>query len=917
MLTRSPPPLVLSAGANTVTASGSIVFSNSNGIGFGFNGSTLTASHNGLTTARASTDGIGLNTAQTNVTWTVNSSGLSLNAGGYAGTGFTSTTTAGTQIKATQNTAGLSMAVPAYLTAAAGGGFSAGVSTGGNTNGDTGVTGTRLVFVGNPNITLSQATDANGATITFSGGAGAAGNTGFISAGGATASLGTVVFSNSNNISFGVNGQTVTGSVAGSATSVNAVASASSIGTATRYALEDHRHEGVFTLGVSTGGNTAGNTRVGPGQFVLQASNSLTLSQQTAANGLNTLHFQVGAYITTARASTDAIGLNTAQTNVTWTVNSSGISLNAGGYAGTGFTSTTTAGTAIVGTHNTAGLSVGVPAFLTTADLSANSSNYVRNWKLTGNTAGTTSSAQGTDFWLAGGNGITVSGSSNTISFSVGNYLTTARGSTDAIGLNTAQTNVTWTVNSSGLSLNAGGYAGTGFTSTTTAGTEIKATQNTAGLSMAIPAYLTTAAAAGISVGVSTGGNTAGDTGLFTGRVVFAGGANITLSGSSNGGSVTYTISGATVAGQPVNFSAGTTSSDLGSVVFSNSNLVSFGLNGSTITGSVPGTSSLSATGPFSISVNGATISMGVAGVNVYAASNTFGTSSGTADLRTLSIAGAGGVSVAASNSGWVISAPLNATVSEYDPYQQCGALASMVTNSTIGQNSIYFQPFDLPQDLYAYRLNLFASVAQGHSNANSTGRAGYTISAALYSRGTGTNTNRIETFWSGTAGMSLTQNSNTQIEATNLAGISNSTQVSTVATAISSSNASTYALNSMGGFRVIPLPISSNLTPGRYWLAVANSTTSSNAGVVTLNCSVMQVTSVSNYIAFRPFGTVSAASNVSWPALRPGLGTYSATSGAFPATVPLTTDHIRAAVVSVPAIVFNLSGYTTNASAL
>src|SRR5678816_478633 len=104
---------------------------------------------------------IGTATAQTNVTWTVNSSGISLNGAGYAGTGFTSTTTAGTEVKATQNTAGLSMAVPAFLTAAAGGGFSAGVSTGGNTAGATGVTGSRLVFVGSQNITLSQTTDAN------------------------------------------------------------------------------------------------------------------------------------------------------------------------------------------------------------------------------------------------------------------------------------------------------------------------------------------------------------------------------------------------------------------------------------------------------------------------------------------------------------------------------------------------------------------------------------------------------------------------------------------------------------------------------------------------------------------------------------------------------------------------------------
>src|SRR5574342_835067 len=84
---------------------------------------------------------------------------------------------------------------------------------------------------------------------------------------------------------------------------------------------------------------------------------------------------------------------------------------------------------------------------------------------------------------------------SNSISLSVGHYITTARASTDAVGLNTAQTNVTWTVNSSGISLNAGGYAGTGFTSTTIAGTEVEATLNTAGLSMAVPAVLTTAMA--------------------------------------------------------------------------------------------------------------------------------------------------------------------------------------------------------------------------------------------------------------------------------------------------------------------------------------------------------------------------------------------------------------------------------------
>lgn len=65
--------------------------------------------------------------------------------------------------------------------------------------------------------------------------------------------------------------------------------------------------------------------------------------------------------------------------------------------------------------------------------------------------------------------------------------------------------------------------------------------------------------------------------------VIFVG-AGIASVGVSNGSIIVSVPSGAP---SPVNFSAGTTSNDLGSVVFSNSNGVSFGLNGSTITASV------------------------------------------------------------------------------------------------------------------------------------------------------------------------------------------------------------------------------------------------------------------------------------------------------------------------------------------
>jgi hypothetical protein len=122
------------------------------------------------------------------------------------------------------------------------------------------------------------------------------------------------------------------------------------------------------------------------------------------------------------RASNDAVGLNTAKTNVTWTVNSSGLSLDAGAYLTT--------------------------AALSTMGLYASSNTYL--------TSSGTHDARSLSF--RGDKNITVGISASEVVFSVGNYLTTARASTDAVGLNTAKTNVTWTVNSSGISLDGGAY---------------------------------------------------------------------------------------------------------------------------------------------------------------------------------------------------------------------------------------------------------------------------------------------------------------------------------------------------------------------------------------------------------------------------------------------------------------------------
>ena len=115
------------------------------------------------------------------------------------------TWSASTGIEASSNS---SYVYVGSLMSIAGGSFSAGISNIGNTGGSSGVTATRLVFVGSNNITLSQTTDTGGGTVAIYGAAAGAGNIS-ISGGVSSGTYDRIVFSNSNNISFGLNGSTI------------------------------------------------------------------------------------------------------------------------------------------------------------------------------------------------------------------------------------------------------------------------------------------------------------------------------------------------------------------------------------------------------------------------------------------------------------------------------------------------------------------------------------------------------------------------------------------------------------------------------------------------------------------------------------------------------------------------------------
>jgi hypothetical protein len=800
----APSPINFSAGT-TSSNIGSVVFADSNGISFGLNGSTITGTVRTnyqsagayLTTARASTDAVGLATAQTNVTWTVNSAGLSLNAGGYAGTGFTTTTIAGAVVAGTHDTAGLKIAVPAYLTTAQAPG--AYLTTARASNDAIGLNTAQT------NVTWT----VNSSGLSFNAGGYAGTTTGFaganisgsmthntaglnlsLSVAGAGGAASASIYATSNT----TGGQS-SSAFALSALTINAygILSAGMSNGSLQLSTPDPVVFTQLSVGNSTMGNTAGDTGVFTGRVVFVGSNNITLSG--SSNGASQTISIIGG-----AGGGGGVGLNTAQTNVTWTVNTSGISFNAGGYAGTGFTSTTTAGTAVVGTHNTAGLSLGVPA-----------------------------------------------------------YLTTARASTDAIGLATAQTNVTWTVNSAGLSFNAGGYAGTasGFT-----GANISATitHNTAGLSLSMSVAAPGAAAEANPVNL-LGANTAGNT-TATGSTLGFSGVNLTLSGT----------------------------------------------NASQIVFSAPATSSLSATGFLSISTNGSTISIG-APIPAFSAdvSSTFSTLSfqNSNNVSFSNNAGAIRITHNLAGTGTAISGrasiTLNSTGLSFDGNGIAGT--GFTTGSTTGLWSATNSSNGLSM-VMPYRTKMlfpeFGEMTAVTAPGNATmsfrfiGLQGYVTATRAdimvgrsfsSSLGAGTQT--------------LQESRYMVIYTKNAASFSSLSSGSTQTTWTMASNTAGQTQLTQAAIRLVSIPININMPPGEYFIGI-NLITAGTA--VSLTQSIYGGNDMQTASNFAEMGSTT---NVTTGQIWGGMGLYSAASTGMPAALSIsgilqTGANLSAANVAV-----------------
>jgi len=193
----------LSAGTTRVT-SGEVVFSNSQGLSFGVNGNTVTATADYVRSLSA-----GTTNATGNAIVFSNSNALSFGANGATITGsfnaiksISAGTTRLTSGEAVfSDSQGISFGVNGNtITATAD--YVRSISAG-----TTNATGNAIVFSNGSGVTFG----ANGATITASV-AGASAGLASLSAGTTRVTSGEVVFSDSNAISFGVNGNTVTAS---------------------------------------------------------------------------------------------------------------------------------------------------------------------------------------------------------------------------------------------------------------------------------------------------------------------------------------------------------------------------------------------------------------------------------------------------------------------------------------------------------------------------------------------------------------------------------------------------------------------------------------------------------------------------------------------------------------------------------
>ena len=596
-----------------------LVLSNSNGMSFGLNGSTVTAAHNGLTTAAQSGHSHGVTLNLTNISGTTggNSAGVTISLSASAPPAQT---------------------VQPVAASAANGSFNFSTLTFANSNGLSFSTGTQGVYgtvatnyaatnVTTANIATSQSslfqhTSATSAITS------AAMNTSeranYFATAGNTFANSTHSHGNPTLALTNINGTTASASN-GMTMSLSAVVPAQSVQT-----------QGMVSVNGSTGAMS------------LAAASSLSLSQNAStisfglASNITTALQSAGAYLTTAAQSNHSHGnptLNLTNLSGTTASNSNGLTISLSANVGGGGGAAISAGTQSVNTGtlvfaNSNGLTFGMSGSsqitashngLTTAALS-NHSHGNPTLNLTNISGTTASNSAGFTLSLSagagGGGGVALANSNTTYTSGTvqltegGGAITIASSAGQKFAFSVPATsslsgiNITITPNGSTLTISAAAPGGGGGGVAMSAGTQSVSTgtmvfSNSNGITFGMSGSsrmtashngLTTAMASNAGTGFMSTSERANY--FATNAYTFANSThshgnpslqltNISGTTASNSAGLTISLSAAAPGGgAAIMISAGTTSGNVQTLVFSNANGVSFGLNGSTVTAS-------------------------------------------------------------------------------------------------------------------------------------------------------------------------------------------------------------------------------------------------------------------------------------------------------------------------------------------
>lgn len=552
-------------------------------------------------------------------------------------------------------------------------------------------------------------------------------------------------------------------------------------------------------------------------------------------------------------SATSAITSNALNTSVSRVINIVAATNNTGGGTASlssnvsfsnanGVSFYTSAGGAIVGTVATNYQSQG--AYLTTAALSTQTLAF----SLGGNSA-TTNSSQVLNggYVLAGGNGVTLQQSNNTLSFSVatnyqsqGAYLTTAAQSTQTLAFTLAG-NVA-TTNSSQIA--AGGFSLAG-------GNGVTIQQSNATISLSVA---TSYAASNHSHGNPTLALT-----NLTG----------TTASASNGFTLSLSAAapGAAAESNAINLlganTAGNTTATGSTIGWSGINLTLSGTNNSVVNISAPATSSLSATGQVSISTNGSTISIGVPNI---------ATLSSYANLQGL----------------------FNTTALTWN-----GASVSHAAAFEIDGGPLSFAFMRIPA-LFTTASTTIATMAS--ATASAQGALFSTLNAVIYSLGTGANSRSLRSVLSSSTGYTFSQ----KISVTNSTQASYSlgytgwaeTALTSLSTQYSVSNTNySFTTNQFTDFtsaKMLDMPFGASIAPGNYWMVLGMSSSSSSAGAAGLaaltNCNVRYSAHYGMSQATIPFGIMGSSNATSGGLL--GAASFSTAGGG-------TTNSINISAMS------------------